>query len=212
MQSSLSKKERSPSAKRRDAQTERSADTINKLLEATIDLLYKYGYSKFRIADVIKNSKVSRGGRLHHFATKKDLVESAIEQLFVDEISQQTKAANTSSTDVIRHAAQAISDFHSSRLYRVIINMLISTGRLEQLTDGVRDISIRSRNQIDKGWINSVVQLGFTTQESEEILGLLWSVQRGIFIENLTGSNPCNDQSHELEFVISLLNEHLKVP
>ena len=204
-------KKKSKPAKRRQSQEERSKKTVNKLLKATIDLLLADGYSKFRIADAAAKAKVSRGGQTHHFATKKELVEAAIERLFASKVGQaQDDAASTVDSDVMRHAAQHSRKFFSSKLYRVSLNLLISVGELEHLADGVRAISARSRVEIDDAWLNRIAQLGATHQEAEAILGLLWSVQRGLFVSQQLESAPDDECEDELDFVVNLLNEHLE--
>ena len=196
--------------KPRRTQEERRAETSGRLLKATIDLLLQKGYSQFRIADAAARAKVSRGGQTHHFATKNDLIEAAIDQLFTSEVGNaQVVAANTEDADVVRHAALHADEFFSSKLFRVSLNMLVSVGEHEHLADGVRAISARSRAPMEEAWISRVVQLGTDHEQAEEVLGLLWSVQRGTMVDDFIGGDPAGADDDELEFVIDLLCEYL---
>ena len=53
---------------------ERSARMRKKLIEATIDCLYRYGYHATSTNVVIAHAGVSRGALLHQFSTKADLM------------------------------------------------------------------------------------------------------------------------------------------
>lgn len=63
-------------------QAERSHETQNKLLDATIACLIQRGYSGTSTTAVCKAAGVSRGAQLHHFPTKASLLSAAIEHLF----------------------------------------------------------------------------------------------------------------------------------
>ena len=119
-----------PLRPRRRTQEERRAETSGRLLDAAIELLLERGYSRFRIADAAKLAGVSRGGQTHHFATKNDLIEAAIERVFqtqVDQAASKASAANTADpADLLRHGAAHIDAFLASDLYKISVNMLIS--------------------------------------------------------------------------------------
>ncbi len=68
-------------AKPRRTQEERSAQARARLLDATIESLVEIGYARTTSAEVAERSGLSRGAQLHHFPTKADLVEAAVEQL-----------------------------------------------------------------------------------------------------------------------------------
>lgn len=202
-------KESRPARKRR-TQEERRAETSAKLLAAAIDLLLEKGYSRFRIADTAARAGMSRGAQTHHFSTKNDLIEAAIDQLFESEVGQaQIEAANTPDAEVIPKAARHAGDFLTSKLYQVSLKMLISVGELEHLADGVRGISARSRVPIEDAWISRIAQSGVSRNEAEAVLGLLWSVQRGLAVERYIGGD-CDDLGNELDFTMDLLAGHLR--
>jgi len=192
-------------------QQERRAATSGKLLKATIDLLLEKGYSGFRIVDAAARAKVSRGAQSHHFATKNELIEAAIENLFASKVGQaQIDAAKASDTDLIEGAALHAEQFLTSKLYRVSFNMLVSVGDQLHLADGVRDISARSRAPIERAWADRVENLGVGRSQVETLLSLLWSVQRGIIVTENVERAPSERHAILLNFVINLLSQHLK--
>ncbi|MFL5319362.1 MAG: TetR/AcrR family transcriptional regulator [Myxococcaceae bacterium] len=62
-------------------QAERTAKTTERLLDATIDVLVRRGYSGTSTAEVCRRAKSSRGAQLHHYPTKESLVAAAVEHL-----------------------------------------------------------------------------------------------------------------------------------
>ena len=71
----------SPESERR-TQAERSASTQSRLLDATLECLIEQGYARTTTAQIEARAEVSRGARLHHFATKAVLVAAAVERLY----------------------------------------------------------------------------------------------------------------------------------
>lgn len=62
---------------RRRTQDERSAATIKKISEATIDLIAEVGFVNVTTTMVAKRAGTSRGAILHHFPSKSELVKHA---------------------------------------------------------------------------------------------------------------------------------------
>lgn len=60
---------------------ERSRLTQQRLLDATVDCLIKYGWSGTTTTLVAETAGVSRGAQLHHYPTKTALVLAAVEHL-----------------------------------------------------------------------------------------------------------------------------------
>src|SRR3989442_2723877 len=68
--------------KLRRSQEERRTETRRRLLEATVDCLYRLGYSRTTTTEIAERAGVSRGAQLHHFPTKAELVTTAVEHPF----------------------------------------------------------------------------------------------------------------------------------
>lgn len=61
----------------RRSNAERSAETKERILEATLACLSEKGYAATSTNDVVKRAGVSRGALMHHFSSKSDLVAAA---------------------------------------------------------------------------------------------------------------------------------------
>jgi AcrR family transcriptional regulator len=62
-------------------QAERTAETTERLLDATIRTLIERGYRGTSTPEVCRRAGVSRGAQLHHFPTKQALVAAAVDHL-----------------------------------------------------------------------------------------------------------------------------------
>jgi AcrR family transcriptional regulator len=80
-------------------QEERSAETRERLLDATIACLLELGYTGTSTTEVCQRTGLSRGALLHHFPTKQDLVIEAVRRLVarmgVENLSQAAGVAPT---------------------------------------------------------------------------------------------------------------------
>src|SRR4051812_49868558 len=81
---------------------ERSRATQQRLLDATIDCLIKYGWSGTTTTIVAETAGVSRGAQLHHYPTKSALVLAAVEHLTqrrADELRAEAAALPATAPD-----------------------------------------------------------------------------------------------------------------
>src|SRR5207245_6504138 len=65
----------------RRTQAERTATTRALLLDATVECLADLGYARMTTADVAARAGLSRGAQLYHFASKAELVATAVDHL-----------------------------------------------------------------------------------------------------------------------------------
>ena len=76
----------------RRTQQERTTEMRARLLDATVDCLFRYGYAGATTTLICEKANVSRGAQLHHFPNKAELVTTAVEHLF-DRRHDEFKAA-----------------------------------------------------------------------------------------------------------------------
>lgn len=72
----------SPAVRKHRTQQERSERTRELLLDATIACLVELGYTRTTVHEICRRAGLSRGAQQHHFATKAELMTSALEHLF----------------------------------------------------------------------------------------------------------------------------------
>jgi len=72
-------------------QEERSAETRQRLMDATVECLFERGYAGTTTTEIATRAGVSRGAQLHHFPKKDELVVSALEHVFNLRLNQMRK-------------------------------------------------------------------------------------------------------------------------
>jgi AcrR family transcriptional regulator len=90
------------------AQQERSRVTQRRLLEATVECLYEFGWSGATTTVIAERAGVSRGAQLHHYPTRAALVLAAVQHL------AERRA------EEIRSEAAALTGDREERLDRVV--------------------------------------------------------------------------------------------
>ncbi len=79
-------------------QAERTAQTTERLLDATIATLIERGYAGTSLPFVCRRAQMSRGAQQHHYPTKESLVAAAVQRLFEQRLSEfQGRLASTPS-------------------------------------------------------------------------------------------------------------------
>ncbi|WP_026423620.1 TetR/AcrR family transcriptional regulator [Actinokineospora inagensis] len=75
-------------------QRERSEQTREALLDATIGCLVELGHARTTVQEICARAGVSRGAQQHHFTTKAELMTAALEHLFA-RLTRQLRDAAT---------------------------------------------------------------------------------------------------------------------
>ena len=73
---------------RRRSQSERSAETIEALLDATIATISELGYHRATTAEICARAGVTHGALFHHFTTRVDLVIASLQRMTEQRISR----------------------------------------------------------------------------------------------------------------------------
>jgi len=68
--------------RRRRSNVQRTAEMRARLIEATVETLYRSGYSATTTIEVARRARVSRGAMLHHFPTRVDLLLATAYHIF----------------------------------------------------------------------------------------------------------------------------------
>ncbi len=76
-----------------------------RLLDATVECLLELGYVRTTTVEIARRAGVSRGAQLHHFATKAELVVTAVEHLTQRRIAEFRRAFASLPPDVDRTGA-----------------------------------------------------------------------------------------------------------
>ena len=81
-------------------QAQKSAMTRDRILDAAIDCFIRLGYGNVTTAKVADFSGVSRGAMLHHFPSKNELIQAAVEYLHNKLLADYTDRISKVPTDI----------------------------------------------------------------------------------------------------------------
>jgi AcrR family transcriptional regulator len=79
----------------RRTQGERSAATIGRLLDATIDAIVELGHARATTREISERAGVSQGGLFRHFPTRNDLLVATMAELHARQLAEMDQVAAT---------------------------------------------------------------------------------------------------------------------
>lgn len=138
---------------------DRSAETQGRLIEATIDCLNRVGYAGTTTILVSDTSGVTRGGMLHHFPSKVDLMIAAAEACIVrmreERAARRRDQANTAAIMEVERGRYGValteimigsrSDKALAERFKPVAELILSRQRAAAAyiaeREGVKDVS-----------------------------------------------------------------------
>ncbi len=124
-------------------QAERTAQTRERLLEATIAVLVARGYRNASLPEICKKAGVSRGAQLHHFPMKEELVAAAVEHLFERRMMElRTRISRTEVLD-LREAAAIMWSVYTGPTYYAWLELVVAARTDEDLRKVLAKIDAR---------------------------------------------------------------------
>ena len=171
-------------SKPRRSQTERSEETQLRLVEAAVKILRKKGYAGLRSAEVSRVAKVSRGGQLHHFPSKDDLVTATAEHMLKQSLDRGRAHAREAlqADDVLEAIIRDSMDFFFGEDFKVILDLVMTGGKNRKIRDQVYGHAKESRQPVEAAWIEVLVARGLPRAEAEKVLWITVSIVRGLAI------------------------------
>jgi AcrR family transcriptional regulator len=168
----------------RMTQDQRSALTKDKLARAAFEVIRDVGYAGFRTAAVARAAGISQGGQLHHFPTKDDLALAAIR--YGNAMAQQKTADNlarfSSDDEPIKAVIEDSMDYYFSGAFEVAIDVVKAGSQNLELRREIADASRQLRDFAERGWLEKLVERGWSVSDAHDIIDLSTSLVRGFAI------------------------------
>ncbi len=173
-----------PASVTRMTQDQRSAATRDKLARTAFEVIRDVGYAGFRTAAVAKAAGVSQGGQLHHFPTKDDLALAAVE--YATALAHQQTAENlgrfAKDDDPVEAVIADSMDYYFSGAFDVAIDVVKGGSQNVELRRNVADSSRAFREFAERGWLEKLVERGWTVSDAQDVIDLSTSLVRGFAI------------------------------
>lgn len=170
----------------RKGQDSRSAETRDKLLDATYCILRDLGHAGLRLAKVSEKSDVSRGGLLHHYPTKELLIAAVFERITnrMERASMERIAAAGDEQLLEEIVADARARFLDES-YRILLDILVASGKERSLMQDRSALAARDHLPARRAWAQRLASTGIDAETAERITALLWNTVKGLAVRNL---------------------------
>lgn len=211
-----------PSAEQHSEQTwqqRKSAQTQERILQATIDCIYDLGYGLTTTDKVAARAGVSRGAMLHHFPTRKDLVVAAVRYLNEVRMQNFLKAEEPIQNSSDRSLIGAGIDVYWQQLASPQFVVFQELQVLSRTDSELREALDAAIDDIDTAWKATVERVfpDLTASSQHELAHLvtmylcegmaLYRAQRQAAKGKKTDLRPTSSEA----MVLSALKDYLRV-
>ncbi len=166
----------------RRTQDERSRETREKLMRATIDVLLERGYAGLTTSLVEGRAGVSSGARVHHFRTKEDLVVAAMTMIYdhATELGQTRAASARKLKEPIRAFIEDCRSIYFDWPFLASIDVVIAARTNDNLMSRIFEVLDTFHATMRKTWVDALVAAGQDAKSAETDLRLTLNMMRGM--------------------------------
>jgi AcrR family transcriptional regulator len=180
-----------PIRRRRRTQEERSIETREKLLRATIEVLMERGYNGLSLAH---RAGLSSGARVHHFRAKVDLVIAATAFAYEQaaESGRQLAERNRASADPLGAFIADSRTIYFNWPFMIALEVLVPARTDPALAAKITPIMDNYRQTMNAIWRDVLNQAGVPAARAEKLLDLTLNLIRGMAINSLWQNDPAH--------------------
>lgn len=119
----------------REPQQERSRETRRRLLKAAVECLIELGWTRTTVVVVAERAGVSRGAAQHHFPTREDLVNAAVNHVSEVQMEELQERAAALPTGVSRRGAvvEMLLNLYTGPSFRAALHLWVAASTDEPL-------------------------------------------------------------------------------
>jgi AcrR family transcriptional regulator len=171
----------------RQSQADRTRAMQDKLMNATIEVLLKQGYSRLTTKEVARIAGVSNGALMHHFSSKAELVVAATAMVYEEAISRGQKVANTSNADkkpIEGYLADCLSVYFEWPFIAALETIIVARTD-HDLMEKILPVMKRYRSVCDEIWLSVFIRSGISNEKSRLLMNLTLNLVRGMAVNQL---------------------------
>ncbi len=196
-------------------QAQKSAMTRDTILDAALDCFINIGYASTTTAKIADRAKVSRGAMLHHFPSKTELIQAAVEYLHgkllfryaksIDEAIGEAAAHTLPVDERNRRGLRGYWNYLSSDLF-IAYHELCVAGRTDPELQHILEDSIL---RFDENVAQSSSQLFPEWAERGELYDLAMDISR-FLMQGMAVSQIVTRKDERVERMIHYLSDRLE--
>lgn len=173
-------------------QQARSLATRERLIRATLEVIYDVGYHAATTQEIAERAKVSRGALLHHFPTRADIILAAMEALLDDGTTEIRKVAQEMRNGEV--TLDAFVDFlwslFSDRFFYLSLEMITEARNDEELRERMIPVVRRFHEALDAIWVEFCDADKRPARQARIILNLTVCLVRGMGVQTVLRPEP----------------------
>lgn len=139
-------------------QQRKSSETRIAILNAAIDCLTEFGYSRTTNRLIAKRAKVSRGAMLHHYATRQELIESVIDYAFyrhMEEFGEAIRSLTEQERTSENSGIKLDWELFMSRPHKAYLELTVAARTDKEL----KAIFVPKAQRHDRIWCDQLLQV-----------------------------------------------------
>lgn len=177
----------------RKTQVQRSAETKQRVLAATLESLIEVGYVNTTTHEVAARAGVSRGAQTHHYPTKIDLMVGAADHLFSEfagEVQVVARAARDGEITLEQLIDELWQRFFSGRFMYASLELIVASRSDAELRDGLKPLIRRLHASLDETWLRFFQGHDVSEGRPDVFLNLTLCLFRGMVVQTVLREDP----------------------
>jgi AcrR family transcriptional regulator len=187
----------------RRTQEDRSREAKERLLDATIEVLMRAGYSGLTTKEVARSAGLSNGALMHHYATKAELVVAATAAVYDEAILRGQRGAK--SADAIKRPVEGfIADCLSVYFewpFVAALEAIVVARTDPELMARILPVMENYRQSTNVLWLDVFRQAGFSAKDARLVLNLTLNMIRGMAINKMWQQDDAHYRSYLKDWV-----------
>jgi len=177
----------------RRTQGERSAETRERLLDATIESLIEVGYAHTTTTGVCERAGLSRGAQVHHFPKKAELVIQAVAHLALKQMRElrQRGAALPPTGDRTALLIDIIVDVFAQPLFYAAIELWVAARTDPELLESLLAFERSAGRNMSEVW-REFAPAEAHTPDFDDLMELSTHLARGMALQKILRSDDTN--------------------
>ena len=175
---------------------QRSLNTRQAILEATLDCIDQWGYHRTSTNKIIEHAGVSRGALLHHYPTKTELISAAfayLHELVTAEVSAIVGRAENNKKAWPQLLDEIMGSTFQGRLWDVFLEIMVASRTDQDLWQELIPTTKHYYESVDTVWHQHFTADQPNPEHSEKVttlLNLSMCVLRGLAVQRLLRDEP----------------------
>ncbi len=181
--------------KKRKTQEERSRETINRLIEATLDSLQEYGYHGISLSKILEKAGVTKGAWSHHYKCKTELIAQAADIMLKGAIENGRNALLTLEGVPENERLLYVLDyfwenFEQGKRRDVWVEVYIASRTDAELRKYLKPVIQKFHESLNEVWKEYFTMIDENDGFIETVMNLTLFVTRGMAIQSIIKDDP----------------------